>query len=98
MSPLICYNQSNSNQKNRHPNRRRKAQTRYMYEKTTFPNGLRLLTSSMPQTRSVSISFYFGAGSRYETPAQAGISHFLEHILFKGTVKRPRPEDVSGAI
>ncbi len=69
-----------------------------MYEKTTFPNGLRLLTSSMPQTRSVSISFYFGAGSRYETPVQAGISHFLEHILFKGTVKRPRPEDVSGAI
>ena len=69
-----------------------------MYQKTTLPNGLRVLTAAMPQTRSVSISFYFGAGSRYETPEKAGISHFLEHILFKGTVKRPRPEDVSGAI
>ena len=69
-----------------------------MFQKTTFPNGLRVLTSCMPQTRSVSISLYLGAGSRYEAPEVAGISHFVEHLLFKGTTKRPRPEDVSGAI
>jgi len=69
-----------------------------LFTKSTFPNGLRLITSSMPHTRSVSIGFYVGAGSRYETPEQAGISHFVEHMLFKGTAKRPRPEDVSGAI
>ncbi len=69
-----------------------------MYQKSILPNGLRVLTSSMPHTRSVAISIYIGAGSRYETDPQAGISHFLEHMLFKGTKKRPRPEDVSGTI
>ena len=69
-----------------------------MFQKTTFPNGLRVLTSCMPHTRSVSVSLYLGAGSRYEAPEVAGISHFVEHLLFKGTTKRPRPEDVSGAI
>lgn len=69
-----------------------------MFQKTTFPNGLRVLTSCMPHTRSVSVSLYMGAGSRYEAPDVAGISHFVEHLLFKGTAKRPRPEDVSGAI
>ena len=69
-----------------------------MFQKTTFPNGLRVLTSCMPHTRSVSVSLYLGAGSRYEAPTVAGISHFVEHLLFKGTTKRPRPEDVSGAI
>lgn len=52
----------------------------------------------MPHTRSVSLGIYVGAGSRYEAPEQAGISHFVEHMLFKGTAKRPRPEDVAGAI
>lgn len=69
-----------------------------MFTKSTLPNGLRVVTSSMPHTRSVSLGLYVGAGSRYETPEQAGISHFVEHMLFKGTAKRPRPEDVSGAI
>ena len=59
-----------------------------MYQKSILPNGLRVLTSSMPHTRSVAISIYIGAGSRYETDPQAGISHFLEHMLFKGTKKR----------
>ncbi|TET66545.1 MAG: insulinase family protein, partial [Dehalococcoidia bacterium] len=49
-----------------------------MYQKTTLDNGLRLITASMPHTRSVTISFFIGAGSRYETEAQAGISHFIE--------------------
>lgn len=69
-----------------------------MFTKSTLPNGLRVVTSSMPHTRSVSLGVYVGAGSRYETPEQAGISHFVEHMLFKGTAKRPRPEDVTGAI
>ncbi|MBI2887422.1 MAG: insulinase family protein [Chloroflexi bacterium] len=69
-----------------------------MYLKSVLPNGLRVLTSWMPHTRSVSISIYIGSGARYEAPEQAGISHFVEHLLFKGTAKRPLPEDVSGAI
>lgn len=69
-----------------------------MYDKTVLPNGLRVLSSSMPHTRSVSVSIYIGAGSRYESDPQAGISHFVEHMLFKGTDRRPRPEDISGAI
>ena len=69
-----------------------------MFEKSTLPNGLRVLTSPMPHTRSVSLSIYIKTGSRNEADEQAGISHFLEHMLFKGTEKRPRPEDVSGVI
>jgi len=52
----------------------------------------------MPHTRSVAISIYVGAGSRYETPREAGISHFLEHLTFKGTAKRPDAQVISEAI
>ena len=69
-----------------------------MYQKTTLENGLRLVTSAMPQTRSVSIGFFIGAGSRYETEAQAGISHFIEHLCFKGTERRPTSTDICTAI
>jgi predicted Zn-dependent peptidase len=69
-----------------------------LYHKTTIPNGLRLITAPMPHTRSVSISIYVGAGSRYETPAEAGISHFIEHLCFKGTAKRPSAQIISEAI
>ncbi len=69
-----------------------------MYTKSILSNGLRVLTSTMLHTRAVSLSMYFGAGSRYENDPQAGISHFVEHMLFKGTARRPRPEDVSGPI
>ncbi|HWC30567.1 MAG TPA: pitrilysin family protein, partial [Dehalococcoidia bacterium] len=68
------------------------------YHKTTLPNGLRLITAPMPHTRSVSISIYVGAGSRYEKPAEAGISHFIEHLCFKGTAKRPSAQIISEAI
>jgi predicted Zn-dependent peptidase len=68
------------------------------YSKRQFANGLRLVTSPMPHTRSVAISIYVGAGSRYETPAEAGVSHFLEHLCFKGTVKRPDAQTISEAI
>ncbi|MFC1989516.1 M16 family metallopeptidase [Chloroflexota bacterium] len=69
-----------------------------MYQKTTLGNGLRIVTATMPHTRSVSISFFIGVGSRYETDAQAGISHFIEHLCFKGTPKRPTASEVSAAI
>jgi predicted Zn-dependent peptidase len=69
-----------------------------MYHKTTLDNGLRLLTSAMPHTRSVSLGFFIGVGSRYETDEQGGVSHFIEHMLFKGTRKRPTARDVATAI
>ncbi len=65
-----------------------------MYQTTTLDNGMRLITTPMPHTRSVSIGFFIGAGSRYETEAQAGISHFIEHLCFKGTTKRPTARDI----
>jgi len=68
------------------------------YTKTRLPNGLRLITAPMPQARSVAISVYVGAGSRYETQAEAGISHFIEHLCFKGTAKRPSAQLISEAI
>jgi len=52
----------------------------------------------MPHTRSVSINFFIGVGSRYETEAEAGISHFIEHLCFKGTQKRPTAREISEAI
>jgi len=69
-----------------------------LYQKTTLDNGLRIVTSAMPHTQSVSICFFIGAGSRYETEPQTGISHFIEHMLFKGTLKRPTPRTISEAI
>ena len=69
-----------------------------MYQKTVTDNGLRILTSQMPHTQSVSIAFYVGAGSRYETPEEAGISHFVEHLCFKGTSRRPTAKEISEAI
>ncbi len=69
-----------------------------MYQKTTLDNGLRLITSTMPHTRSVSVSIFIGTGSRYESEAEAGVSHFIEHLLFKGTEKRPTAKEIAEAI
>jgi predicted Zn-dependent peptidase len=69
-----------------------------LYHKTTLDNGLRLITATMPHTRSVCISIFIGTGSRYEPDAEAGISHFIEHLLFKGTEKRPSAREISAAI
>ena len=69
-----------------------------MYRKTVLDNGLRILTSTMPHTRSVSIGFFIGVGSRYESNEQSGVSHFIEHMLFKGTEKRPTARDIAVAI
>ncbi len=69
-----------------------------MYEKTTLPNGIRLITSSFPHTRSVSLAVFMAAGPRYEKPELAGVSHFVEHLLFKGTRRWPTSQLVSEAI
>ena len=69
-----------------------------MHQKTTLDNGLRIVTTTMPHTHSVSICFYIGVGSRYESEAQAGISHFIEHLRFKGTSKRATAKEISETI
>lgn len=69
-----------------------------MYHRTVLGNGLPLLTSTMPQTRSVTLAIFIGAGSRYETDEMAGLSHFLEHLPFKGTRDWPTAKHVSEAI
>ena len=56
--------------------------------RTTLPNGLRVVTESVPGVRSVSFGAWIGVGSRDETPRQTGAAHFLEHLLFKGTQTR----------
>jgi predicted Zn-dependent peptidase len=52
---------------------------------TSLDSGLRIVTETIPSVRSVALGFWIRTGSRDETPEQAGISHFLEHLLFKGT-------------
>jgi len=69
-----------------------------LYQKTTLDNGLRVITTYMPHTHSVSICIFIGVGSRYETEKEAGSSHFIEHLLFKGTEKRPTAKEISEAI
>ena len=69
-----------------------------MHQKTTLDNGLRLVTVTMPHVLSVSLSIFVGTGSRYEADPEAGISHFIEHVLFKGTEKRPSSREISEAI
>src|SRR2546430_2262954 len=55
---------------------------------TRLANGLTILTEHMPGLRSVSLGIWVRRGSRHETPALNGISHFIEHALFKGTARR----------
>ncbi len=67
-------------------------------EKTVLANGVRVLSYTMPHVRSASISFTYSVGSRYEPDEHAGISHFIEHMLFKGTPTRPTPERIAEQI
>src|SRR5690348_4950280 len=72
--------------------------TERLYQRATLPNGLRLLTARMPHVRSVTIDCYFGVGSRYEPKELAGVSHFLEHMIFKGSAAYPTAQSISEAI
>src|SRR6266851_1174819 len=61
-------------------------------EVTALPNGIRVITEQMPHVRSVSLGIWIGTGSRRETPEENGISHFIEHMVFKGTKNRSAEE------
>jgi predicted Zn-dependent peptidase len=67
------------------------------YKKDILDNGLKVITCPMPHTRSVSVLFFVKAGSCYEKDEEAGISHFIEHMCFKGTRKR-QAREISEAI
>lgn len=69
-----------------------------MHRVTRLANGLRVVTAHLPHTRSATLSIYVGAGSRYERDEEAGLSHFLEHMLFKGASRRPTAREISEAI
>ena len=69
-----------------------------MYRRTILDNGLRVLTAEMRHTHSVAMFIAIGAGSRYEPDALAGLSHFLEHLPFKGTRGWPSALAVSEAV
>ncbi len=69
-----------------------------MYEMTTLANGLRVLTITLPHVQSVSLGFFLEVGSRYESEAMAGASHFIEHMLFRGTKRWPTTLDIAEAI
>ena len=62
------------------------------YERTVLPNGTIVITENIPTVRSVALGVWAAAGSRDETPEEAGVSHFLEHMMFKGTPTRSARE------
>jgi predicted Zn-dependent peptidase len=66
-----------------------------MYKKAVLDNGLRVITSNMPHSRSVCLAILVGAGSCYESEEEAGISHFAEHLFFKGTQRRPSAKEIT---
>jgi len=68
------------------------------YEKSTLANGVRVVTGPMTGVHSASLIFYYNVGSRVEPANIAGVSHFLEHMLFKGTERRPDPMTISEEI
>ncbi|MFA5155820.1 MAG: pitrilysin family protein [Candidatus Omnitrophota bacterium] len=70
-----------------------------MYKKDKLANGLRVITNNMPGRESVSVGIWIKTGGRYETVVNKGISHYLEHLLFKGTKKyscRKLKESIEG--
>ena len=62
------------------------------HDLSTLPTGERVITERVPNVRSVSFGFWIGTGSRDETDARAGVSHFIEHLLFKGTSRHSAQE------
>ncbi len=68
------------------------------FQKKVLPNGLRVLTIPMPSFESATVLVMVAAGSRYENKKNNGISHFLEHMAFKGTERRPSAIDISSLI
>jgi predicted Zn-dependent peptidase len=69
-----------------------------LHQKSVLDNGIRVITETMPHTQTVSICIFIGVGSRYETNEIAGISHFIEHMVFRGTHKRSTSREISEVI
>jgi predicted Zn-dependent peptidase len=65
------------------------------YKKYTLKNGLRIILAPMHETETATVMIMTGVGSRYETRGENGLAHFLEHMFFKGTAKRPNAIDIS---
>lgn len=65
---------------------------------TTLSNGLRVVVQPMPTAQAAAVSFFVGVGSRHEDARTNGLSHFIEHMLFKGTERRPTAPEISEAI
>jgi predicted Zn-dependent peptidase len=68
------------------------------YHLKKLPNGLRLLTVPLPQTETVTVLVLVGTGSKYEEKAKNGLSHFLEHMCFKGTTTRKTAKDIASEL
>jgi predicted Zn-dependent peptidase len=69
-----------------------------MLQTFILPGGLRVLVEELPHTHSASLGFFVGVGSGHERPPTCGISHFIEHMLFKGSRKYPNPKLISDAV
>jgi predicted Zn-dependent peptidase len=69
-----------------------------VFETTTLPNGLRVVTAPMPAAKSTAVMVMVAAGSRYETKPTNGIAHFAEHMFFKGTKRRPTAKDIAAEV
>jgi len=69
-----------------------------MFEKTTLRNGLRIITIPQKSSQAVTVLILVGTGSKCETKKINGISHFLEHMMFKGTKKRPTSIEVAESL
>jgi len=67
------------------------------YKKSTLSNGIRVVTEKIPYVKSVAVGIWVGAGSRNESNEESGISHFIEHLFFKGTEKRSA-KDIAEAL
>jgi predicted Zn-dependent peptidase len=68
------------------------------HQRSVLPNGLRVVTQPMPTARSVAVGLFVGVGSRREDQAHAGLSHLLEHLVFKGTRRYPEAGGLSEAV
>jgi len=78
--------------------RRARARATLPYQRSMLANGLRILTQEMPGARSVAVGLFVGVGSRHEDDAHTGLSHLLEHLVFKGTRRHPDPGGLSEAV
>ncbi len=68
------------------------------FERSVLANGLRVVTQRMPEAQSVAVGLFVGVGSRHEDEAHAGLSHLLEHLVFKGTRRYPEAGGLSQVV